>query len=65
MEGASEKVQWVMKKYGVATAMSPHHSLASAGTSKSKIELAQQGEYVEETGRSLKHNWTNKWQYEQ
>ena len=68
VEGVSERVHRVLKKYGVATAMRPHTTLRRLLVHpKDKVELEEQGElvyqipckncgaeYIGETGRLLK-----------
>ena len=68
VEGVSERVHRVLKKYGVATAMLPHTTLRRLLVHpKDKVELEEQGElvyqipckncgaeYIGETGRLLK-----------
>ena len=68
VEGVSEKVHRVLKKYGVATAIRPHTTLRRLLVHpKDKVELEEQGElvyqipckncgaeYIGETGRLLK-----------
>ena len=67
VEGVSERVHRVLKKYGVATAMRPHTTLRCLLVHpKDKVELEEQGElvyqipckncgaeYIGETGRLL------------
>ena len=68
VEGVSERVDWVLKKYRVTTAMRPHRTLRRTLVHpKDKVEPEEQGElvyqilckscgaaYIGETGRLFK-----------
>ena len=72
VEVVSDRVQRVMKRYRVATALRPHTTLRRLLVHpKDKVELAEQGdlvyhipcncgaEYIIETLRLLKYDWMN------